>query len=216
MRFGLIGDVHAEDERLHAVLTALTEQRVDRILCSGDLVDGHGDVDRTCALLEAHQVVTVRGTHDRWIRDDEMRMLPNAHRMTGLAPESIAMLQSLPSTVMLDLPEGRLLLCHGVGPNDTQKLGPDDNGYAISANDDLLKVLFDPSVAIMVGGHTHVPMVRRFERGSGKAALLVVNAGTLAREDKPGFAILDTEARRVDFHLVAGRLTIAPGSRVLL
>lgn len=216
MRLGLIGDVHAEDERLQAVLTALSEQGVDRILCTGDLVDGHGDVDRACALLEEHQVVTVRGNHDRWIRNDEMRTLPNAHRMTGLAPASIEMLKSLPSTVTLDLPEGKLLLCHGVGSNDMRHVGPDDGGYAISSNDDLLQVLFDPTIAIMIAGHTHVPMARRFERGSGKPALLVVNAGTLARDDKPGFAVLDTAARRVDFHHIAGHLTIAPGSRVLL
>lgn len=80
--------------------------------------------------------------------------------MTGLSPESIEVLKSLPPTLMLDLPQAKLLLCHGVGSNDIQRLGPDDSGYAISANEDLLKVLFDPSVAIMVCGHTHVPMVR--------------------------------------------------------
>ena len=216
MRLGLIGDVHAEDERLGVAIAALTAERVDRILCSGDIVDGHGDVDRACALLKAHRVVTVRGNHDRWIRDDDMRTLPNAHVMTGLAPESIEVLKALPSTLMLDVPLGKLLLCHGTGSNDMRKLGPDDSGYAISANDDLLKVLFDASVAIMVCGHTHVPMVRRFERGSGKPALLVVNAGTLAREDKPGFAILDTVARRVDFHHIKGDLTVVTASRAVL
>lgn len=216
MRLGLIGDVHAEDERLHVAITALMAERVDRILCSGDLVDGHGDVDRACALIKTHQVITVRGNHDRWIRDDDMRTLPNAHLMTKLAPESIEVLKALPSTLTLDLPLGKLLLCHGTGSNDMRKLGPDDSGYAISANDDLLKVLFDPSVAFMVCGHTHVPMVRRFERGSGKPALLVVNAGTLAREDKPGFAILDMAARRVDFHHINGDLTVVTASRAVL
>jgi predicted phosphodiesterase len=216
MRLGLIGDVHAEDARLHVAIAALAAERVDRILCTGDVVDGHGDVDRACALLKAHGVVTVRGNHDRWIRDDDMRMLPNAHRMTGLAPESIEVLKSLPPTVTIDLPQGKLLLCHGVGPNDMQRLGPDDSGYAISTNEDLLKVLFDASVAVMVCGHTHVPMVRRFERGSGKPPLLVVNAGTLAREDGPGFAILDAAARRVDFHRINDDLSIAAATRAVL
>ncbi len=68
----------------------------------------------------------------------------------------------------------------------------------------------------MVCGHTHVPMVRRFERGGGKTPLLVVNAGTLAREDKPGFAVLDLVARRVEFHSVADDLSVRPASRALL
>jgi len=216
MRFGLIGDVHAEHERLQIALRALGEARVDRLLCVGDLVDGHGDVDRACALLTEHQVTTVRGNHDRWIRDDDMRTLPLAHRMTSLAPATIALLKSLPSTLTIELPAGKLLLCHAVGTNDLQKLGPDHAGYAISSNEDLLKVLFDASIAIMVCGHSHMPMVRRFERGAGKTPLVVVNAGTLAREDNPGFVILDTGAQRVDFYRIGDDLAVSPLSRAVL
>ena len=216
MRLGLIGDVHAEDERLQVAIAALLAARVDRILCCGDIVDGHGDVDRVCTTLALHRVTTVRGNHDRWIRSDEMRMLPNAHRMTSLSALTIDMLKSLPQTVTIDVPGGKLLLCHGVGTNDMQKLGPDDSGYAISTNEDLLKVLFDATISIMVCGHTHTPMVRRFERGAGTSPLVVVNAGTLAREDEPGFAVLDVATRRVDFHRIAEDLSIAPASRAVL
>ncbi len=214
-RVGLIGDVHAEDERLRVAIAALTAEKVDKILCCGDLVDGHGDVDRTCSTLALHGVTTVRGNHDRWIRDDDMRTLPNAHRMTALTPLSIELLKSLPRTVSIDVPGGKLLLCHGIGENDMRQLGPEDSGYAISSNDDLLKVLFDPTIAIMVAGHTHKPMVRRFERGGGKPALIVVNPGTLAREDGSGFAVLDLVARRVDFHRIGDNLRVEPANRAV-
>jgi predicted phosphodiesterase len=216
MRFGLIGDVHAEDERLRVALDALRSEAVDEIFCTGDLVDGHGDVDRACELLASRKVTTVRGNHDRWIRDDQMRTLPNAHRMTALAPASIELLKSLPPTYKTDVPGGTLLLCHGVGESDMRRLTPDDSGYAISSNDDLLKVLFDPSIAIMVSGHTHIPMLRRFERGSGKPPLLVINAGTLAREDGAGFVILNLAAKRVDFHTIGHDLSIKHASRAVL
>jgi putative phosphoesterase len=214
-RLGLIGDVHAEDERLRIAIAALAAEKVDRILCCGDLVDGHGDVDRTCSTLALHNVTTVRGNHDRWIRDDDMRTLPNAHRMTALTPLSIDLLKSLPRTVSIDVLGGKLLLCHGIGENDMRQLGPDDSGYAISSNDELLKILFDPTIAVMVGGHTHKPMVRRFERGGGKAALIVVNPGTLAREDGSGFAVLDLYARRVDFRRITDTLSVEPASRAV-
>src|SRR6476661_2616953 len=136
MRFGLIGDVHAEDERLRVAISAMARAKVDRILCCGDLVDGHGDVDRTCSTLALHGVTTVRGNHDRWIREDELRTLPNAHRMTSLSPLTIDMLKSLPRTVLIDVPGGKLLLCHGVGENDMCRLREDDTGYALASNDD--------------------------------------------------------------------------------
>ncbi len=214
-RFGLIGDVHAEDERLRVALAALSKGHLDRVLCCGDLVDGHGDADKAIAMLAAQSVTTVRGNHDRWIRHDELRTLPNAHRMTSLAPASIEVLKSLPTTVSFDTTAGKLLLCHGTGDNDMQRLGPDDSGYAISSNEDLLKVLFDPSIAIMVCGHTHEAMVRKFERGGGKPPLVVVNAGTLAREDKPGFVILDVEKRRAEFFSVTDDLTVVSTSRAV-
>jgi predicted phosphodiesterase len=215
VRLGLIGDVHAEDERLAIALNVLSAERVDRVLCTGDVVDGHGDIERTCRLLGTHRVSTVRGNHDRWLRDDDMRTLPNAHRMTSLAPESIELLKSLPPTLSMEVPGGKLLLCHGIGENDMRKLGPDDSGYAISTNDDLLKVLFDATIAMMVCGHTHTPMVRCFERGGGKPALIVINAGTLAREDSSGFVVVDIPNRRVDFHHIADDLSVTVGSRAV-
>ena len=223
MRLGLIGDVHAEDELLELTIDALHREGVDRVLCTGDLVDGHGDVDRACRLLRSVGALTVRGNHDRWIRTDDMRGLPYAHRMTELAVETITQLKELPQTSSLDIPDGKLLLCHGVGPNDMCRLGPDDRGYALSANEDLLAILFDTSVRVMVGGHTHRPMVRRFPRGAPRSgrpgaaapahpALVVVNPGTLAREDEPGFAVLDLASARVDFHRIVDRRAVRASS----
>lgn len=216
MRLGLIGDVHAEDERLRIALDTLAVLRVDRVLCTGDLVDGHGDVDRTCALLRERNVKLVRGNHDRWIKDDTMRDLPRAHRMTKLAPASIELIKSLVPSKTMDTPLGKLMLCHGVGDNDMGRLVPDDHGYAISSNDDLLKVLFDPSIAVMVGGHTHKPMVRRFERGAGKPPLIVVNAGTLAREDAPCFGLLDCVQRRVEMSVIGPDMIVRPSNVAML
>ena len=47
-RIGIIGDIHAEDTHLDLALAFLNEQAVDVIICTGDIVDGNGDVDRCC------------------------------------------------------------------------------------------------------------------------------------------------------------------------
>jgi predicted phosphodiesterase len=186
-------------------------------LCTGDLVDGLGNVDRVCALLREANALIVRGNHDRWIREGEMRTLPHAHKMTELSVEAIALIKGLPPTASLDIPGGgKVLLCHGVGQNDMRLLLPDDRGHAISSNDDLLGVLFDANVRLMVTGHTHEQMVRRFERGGGKPPLFAINPGTLSRDDEPGFAILDLTGGRVAFRRFTSDRSVVHTSSGLL
>jgi len=188
MKLGLLGDIHAEDERLAAALEIFRREHVDQILFVGDVVDGEGDVDRCCALLAAAGALGVRGNHDRWILEDRMRSLPNAHHKDELAPPSLALLSALPATRDVQTPRGALLLCHGVGDDDMQRLRPDDHGYALESNIALEKLLDAKRWTFAVGGHTHERMVRAF---GGSGDLVFVNPGTLARDHTPCCAIFD-------------------------
>lgn len=212
MRFGLLGDVHAEDERLAAVLDAFDRAGVDGVLCVGDVVDGLGDVERTCALLRARDVVAVRGNHDRWILEGALRSIPDANPLAALSPESRAWLAALPATRRLDTPRGGLLLCHGVDGEDMQKLLPDDEGYALTSNDALQRLIVRTDVLFMVGGHTHQRMIRRFGR------LTVINPGTLHRKDEAGAMLVDFGIGVVHLFDVAadGSVVEAPSSPVPL
>lgn len=221
MRFGLLGCVHAEDERLRVALDVMTRDLgVDRVLCSGNVVDGVGDVERTRALLVERNVLVVRGQHDRWLRDDDRRDAADAHRMTSLSPATIAFVKALRPTARLPIglgdARGDLLLCHGVGESDARSVDAGDGRDAISSNDELLNVLFDPTIFVMIAGRTKRPMLRRFERGAGRQALVVVNAGTLRRDREPGFAVLDLDARRVDFFRIGAPLDVTHASRAVL
>jgi putative phosphoesterase len=190
-RIGIIGDIHAEDVRLEAALRFLTDAEADLLLAVGDIVDGAGDADRTCALLVRHGVLAVRGNHDRWFLRREMRSLPDITRALG--DEARAFLSALPVTRELDTPAGKLLLCHGVGEDDMARLTPDDYGYALQTNDALHDVLAK-GYAIVVGGHTHRRMVRHIE------STVFINAGTLHREHEPGFGVVDLERREVQYY----------------
>jgi len=193
-RWGLLGDIHAEDERLAAALAVFRADGVDRVLFVGDVVDGIGDVDRCCALLAAAGAVGVRGNHDRWLLADDMRGLPHAHARAELAPRSLAFLEAQPAVRELATPFGLALLCHGIGEHDMRRLTPDDDGYALEVNDALTELVEARRHALVVGGHTHLRMVRRF------GELVFVNPGTLARDAVPCCAVLDLDARRVQFY----------------
>lgn len=192
-RIGAIGDVHCEDGALAVALDAIAGAGVDRVLAVGDFADGTGDLNRCCALLAGARATAVRGNHDRWLFEGKFRDDPGATSLASLEPPTLELLRALPATRELQSVAGRVLLCHGLGADDMAKLKPDDTGTALENNDALNALLRDGRFAFVVNGHTHRRMVRRI------GALTVINAGTLHRDDRPGFCIVDFERERAEF-----------------
>lgn len=198
-RFAVLGDLHTEDRALAAALAVLHGQTLDAIVCVGDIVDGRGDADRTCALLRDAGVLTVRGNHDRWFLRGASHGLPDATRT--LDDGHRGWLSSLPATRRFATPLGDLVLCHGIGEDDMAVLRSDTDEYALRWLEALHRLQADPNVAWMVGGHTHERMVRALN------GLTVINAGTLHRDHSPGFVVVDLQARALQcFDLVEGQV----------
>ena len=199
---GVVGDIHCEDESLKSALTFLNEAKVDRILAVGDIVDGPGDVNECCRLLQEFKVATVRGNHDRWFVTGQMRDLPEVTPQTELDQMNRIFISGLPSTLEFETVSGRLLLCHGLGQSDMGGVWPDDQGYFLESNIALLGLVLDGEYRFLVNGHTHNRMVRRFKD------LTIINAGTLYRDHHPCFLIADFEKGFVHFYDIdpAGRI----------
>jgi predicted phosphodiesterase len=190
-RVGVIGDVHACDEALAAVLDSLQGGGVDAIWCVGDIVNGPGDPDRCAAMLESAGVVTVRGNHDRWLLEGR-EVIAGAHRPEDLAPGTRAYLSSLPASVTVGLAGGQTaLLCHGLGDNDMNGITADDYGYALEANDELQALLSPGGPGLVVKGHRHRHAVWRIGR------MTLVDAGSLLEPSAPCAAVVDAAARTI-------------------
>src|SRR6186713_1503812 len=95
-RVGLIGDLHAEDEALAFVIRELRKLGAETLLQVGDVADGPGDLERTIALMLEHQVLAVRGNHDRWLLGNQFRDLPHAKQLSATAPAVVDYLTALP------------------------------------------------------------------------------------------------------------------------
>lgn len=193
-RFAILGDVHAEDHRLAVALTHAGTLNLDGVLCVGDIVDGRGDAARCIALLRAASVACVRGNHDRWWTKGKPMGFADGTPREALDADAVAWLAALPPTATFDTPLGALLLCHGLAENDMIGVEPHDEGYALEANVDLQSLIDRADYQLVVNGHTHSRMVRRFGR-----KLRIVNAGTLKGSTEPGFGVVDLEARTVDW-----------------
>lgn len=186
-RLGLIGDVHGEDERLERALYTFRRRQVPIVVSTGDIVDGRGSVDRCCELLEMHGVVAVSGNHDRWLLSGTARDLPDATPTAAVSEPSRAFLKRLPRMIELNTIEGTALLCHGLGPNDMAKVGPDDFGYSIDSNNELQNLVRNGYYRWVLCGHSHRRMVRTFGH------LTIINAGTLIPEQASCFLEVDFE-----------------------
>ncbi len=186
-RLGVIGDAHAEDERLEAALEVLAAEQVDLLVCTGDLVDGTGCPDRTVELLRDAGVVTVRGNHDRWLLEDKARQVPDAHRAEALQAKTLDYLRELPSERLIPTVAGPLLLCHGVGKSDLRKVWPGSERMPPERSKELDALIAGGQTRFMLNGHMHFRVLVHFQ------SLTMFNAGTLRGNHAPGFTILDFE-----------------------
>lgn len=181
----MLGDIHAEDETLATVLDFIGREGVDAILAVGDVVDGRGSVNECCRHLMDCAAVVVRGNHERWLLAGTMRDLPAATRLGDLDSTARGFLASLPATRHFTTTRGGLLLCHGTGEDDMSAVRPDDHGLVLETNEELQRLLREPALRLVVCGHSHRRMARRI------GALTIINAGTLCRDENPGFGIVD-------------------------
>ena len=194
-RVGVIGDIHGEDAALAKALDFFASNGAwDALLCTGDLPEkqGVGDSERCCRQLEEAGVLTVRGNHDRWYFENaELRTILGFEETFSETAQ--AFLKSLPPFRVFDTPAGRLLLCHGIGRDDTSGI------YRGGEDSDIEKALerygLPGPYRFMLSGHTHQRMVRPLANG-----LTLINAGTLQRGKEPCLSTIDFDLRQIQFY----------------
>ena len=64
MRIGLISDVHGNLQALRTVLERLDRERLDRLVCLGDVVGYGGDPEACLELVRARTDTVIMGNHD--------------------------------------------------------------------------------------------------------------------------------------------------------
>jgi len=195
-RLGVIGDLHGEDQRLDNALEWLHGESLDAIVCTGDVADGRGCINRSCDLLAAAGVATVAGNHDRWLLQDRVRHLIDAHLAAELSESSREFLASLPQQRTLETIEGALLLCHGIADNDLAKAWPGTARSAVRRSNELDALIDEASYRFLINGHMHFRVLIDFPE------LLLINAGTLKGEFG-GITVIDFETAQISAFEVA-------------
>jgi putative phosphoesterase len=162
-RLALISDIHANGVALDAVLADLTPRRVDEIICLGDVAAGGPQPQAVIARLRELGCRGVRGNAEGWLleglppgRSEETRRLGEVVAWTraALGRADLGYLATLPPTLSV-IAEGLGLLCfHGSPRSDIESL------LATTPDDELEEAFAAASESLLVGGHTHLQLLR--------------------------------------------------------
>lgn len=214
MRYGILSDIHSNLEALEAVLSALGSERVDRLLCAGDLVGYGADPVPCVKRLRSNGVVAVCGNHD-WAAVGRMPLdwfneqAAAAARWTQghLTSEEKAFLNELP----LAWTDGQVSLVHG------SFCEPAEFHYVMDFQEARLCLDLQKTPVAFIG-HTHVPGFFQEEAGQvrfarpGRITLqqgrrTLVNVGSVGQprdgDPRAAYCVYDSEGGSIEIRRAA-------------
>jgi putative phosphoesterase len=176
-RLALISDIHGNGAALDAVLTDATGDRVDEIICLGDIAAGGPQPGEVVRRLRDVGCLAIRGNGESWLLDDlppgtsdETRRLAEVVRWARdeLTVADLGYLAALPTTLTADVGGLTLFCFHGSPRSDVERL------LATTSDEELTEALANaPEARVLAGGHTHLQLLRSW------GDRLLVNPGSV-------------------------------------
>jgi putative phosphoesterase len=176
VRIGLIADLHGNLPALEAVLAELRQDRVDELVCLGDVAVGPQPA-ATLERVAELECPVVLGNWDAWFLDGIPMLGGELGRKlvemgdwwaAQLAPEHTAYMRSFEPTHTVSLEHEGALLCFHGSPRSHE-----DWIAATTPDDELERMLDGARAAVLAGGHTHRPLFRRHREST------LVNPGSV-------------------------------------
>lgn len=223
--YGVLADIHGNLEALEAVLEALDERGVRRLLCLGDIVGYNADPDECAAIMRGRSALAIAGNHDLigigrlgFRRCSNIAKYALKRTRRSLARETREYLAALPPYRLVD---DTVLMVHG-GVRDVQQylVTP-----ALVARNAALAAEDFPEARLCFFGHSHEQKIYEIngtEMSDGAVQELPLQEGSALRRDRRYFinpgsvdasrksrskraecAVLDTGQWKVDFLRVA-------------
>jgi predicted phosphodiesterase len=205
MRYAVISDIHGNLEAFQAVLSALSEERIDNYLFVGDVVGYGADPKKCIELLKSlNPIVAVAGNHE-WGTLEKMdasyfnELAQNAILWTKkvLDNDEIEYLKSLP----LVYEDEKMTLVHGT-------LNMPEEFYYIFDTEDAYVTISQMKSPLCFVGHSHVPAIfvsndakveyrERMDIKLNSESKQLINVGSVGQprdgDPRASFAIYDDE-----------------------
>lgn len=185
MRLALLSDIHGNFIALKTVLQEIAHESIDQILCLGDVAalgpQPHEVVECLCHL----SCPVILGNTDAWLlaapgektsESETLRSITSwcAEQLTS---EDRAYLHTFVPLLKFPLEHGKTLLCYHGSPRSFEDIIASSTPAA-----SIEQMLTGHTATIMVGGHTHIQMLRRHANAClvnvGSVGLAGMNVGS--------------------------------------
>jgi predicted phosphodiesterase len=191
MRIALVSDIHGNLVAFNAVLDDLARERIDQLICLGDIAAFGPQPAEVVARLRDLGCPVVMGDTDATLlaadapaTDETLRRLQEIDRWGAarLTPTDRDYIGAFPSTLSLTLDTNVSLLCYHGSPRSFK-----DRIHATTSADELEEMFAGMKARLYAGGHTHIQMLRRHSEA------MVLNPGSVGlaydRLPSPGASV---------------------------
>lgn len=205
-RVAVFGDVHGNIDAFIAVLEDIKKESINQLLITGDLVGYYYHADKVLNALKGRNYELVQGNHDAILGEistwsDKTKNVFRKRYGSALeyaakellSEVEIAYLTELPYRKELIIAGRSILLCHGSPWNRDEYIYPD-------ASNDVLARCATCGFDIVIMGHTHYPMIKKYK------STLLLNSGSVGqlrnKRTEASWALLDTDNLDVQLRYV--------------
>jgi putative phosphoesterase len=165
-KIGLISDVHATPGPLREALAIFRKNKVDMVLCGGDIAGYGTELEETVKLLIKSACEIILGNHDVWFLDNPVNQ--DKKRL-------ISFFRELPFVREFTVEKKRLYLVHG---SPLQPLGKGirlldkDGNILLNQKEQWTRYLDKFEFDVLIVGHTHQVFAEKM------GTTLVINPGS--------------------------------------
>lgn len=162
MKIAAISDIHGNIYSLMKVLEDIDEQKVDLVVCLGDLVGYGPHPNEVIALIKRREIPCIKGNYDSsvvdggftFIRDTSINSFSLPWAVEEVRASNKYYLSQLPTKLDYDINGVKIMFTHG---------SPDKiNEYLFEDGTNTQKVMEELDEDILVCAHTHIPSYKKF------------------------------------------------------
>lgn len=162
MRIAVISDIHANVYALINLLEDIDAEKVDSIICLGDLVGYGPHPNEVISMIKRRHILCIKGNYDSSVVDNEYSYIRETRinsfslpwTVKELREENRIFLQDLPSSLTLNIANKSLIFVHG-SPDKVDE-------YLFRDADNTKNVMNSITQDVLVCAHTHIPGMNEF------------------------------------------------------